>query len=275
MELSKTLRMPIKNKDNIIRFIIGGILDIVPVLDLLSSGYAFLLMRNHAYKNASEELPEWKNWGTLFKYGLLTFLVSLGYLIIPIIIIGLGVAAEYPHVAILEYVGVTLDIIGGICLLGAIFFAPMGILLFALDDEFSSAFSFFHVIDMTWKHIWLYLKAFVVIIIMAFILGLLSVIPFVGWIISVFVGFYLLLEAALLLGDVGQAIIEQVQGSETGTEAPDAVAETSPAAEPEEIAETAAEEKEEAPSEETPSQPPEDAKEEKKEKKEKKGEKED
>jgi len=69
MELSKTLRMPIKNKENIIRFIIGGILDIVPVLDLLSSGYAFLLMRDHAYQNASEDLPEWKNWGTLFKYG--------------------------------------------------------------------------------------------------------------------------------------------------------------------------------------------------------------
>ncbi len=215
MELSKTLRIPVKNKENIIRFIIGGILDIVPVLDLLSSGYAFLLMRDHAYQNASEDLPEWKNWGTLFKYGLLTFLVGLGYLIIPLIIIGLGVAAQYPHVAILEYVGVTLDIIGGICLLGAIFFFPMGILLFAIDDEFSSAFSFFHVIDTVFKHIGLYLRAFVVIIIMGFILGLLSAIPFVGWIISVFIGFYLMLESALLLGDVGQAIVERVKGVET------------------------------------------------------------
>ena len=237
MELGKTLHMPVKNRNNIIRFIIGGILDIVPVLDLLSSGYAFLLMRNHVYKNASEDLPEWGNWGSLFKYGLLTFLVSLGYLIIPLVIIGLGVAAEYPHVAILEYVGVTFDIIGGICLLGAIFFFPMGILLFAIDDEFSSAFSFFHVIDVTFKHIYLYLKAFVVIIIMGFILGLLSLIPFVGWIISVFVGFYLLLESALLLGDVGQAIVERVKGSDAEEEM-DAISEPAPEAESGEIAET-------------------------------------
>jgi len=265
MELSKTLRMPIKNKENIIRFIIGGILDIVPVLDLLSSGYAFLLMRDHAYQNASEDLPEWKNWGTLFKYGLLTFLVGLGYLIIPLIIIGLGVAAEYPHVAILEYVGVTLDIIGGICLLGAIFFFPMGILLFAIDDEFSSAFSFFHVIDTVFKHIGLYLRAFVVIIIMGFILGLLSAIPFVGWIISVFVGFYLMLESALLLGDVGQSIVERLKG----VEAAEAAEPVATPAEPTTAAD--AEKKEEGPTEEekteptVPEQPAEEKKEEKKE----------
>ncbi len=229
MELSKTLQIPVKNRENIIRFIIGGILDIIPVLNLLSSGYAFLLMRDRILKNTSEDMPEWENWGTLFKYGILTFLISLGYAIIPIAIMGLGAAAIYPHIAILEYIGTTLFIIGGICFLAAIFLLPMGVVLFAIDDEFSSAFSFFHVIDMAIKHIGLYFKAFIIIFIMWIVLGFLSLIPVVGWIIGVFVGFYLLLESALLLGDVGQAIAGRGEETPPKAESTEGVAIETPA----------------------------------------------
>ncbi len=217
MELSKTLSMPVKNRENIIRFVIGGILDIIPVLNLLSSGYAFVLLRKHIFENASEDLPEWEHWGTLFKYGILTFLISLGYLIIPLAIIGLGVAAEATHIAILEYVGVTFDVIGGLSFLAALFFFPMGIIVFGVEDEFSAAFTFFRVIDLTFKHIGLYLKAFIVLLVMGIISGFLSMIPLVGWIVSVFVGFYILLESALLLGDVGQAIAGKAAGPVVST----------------------------------------------------------
>ncbi len=209
MELSKTFQMPVKNKDNLIRYVIGGILGIIPVLNLLPIGYAFILMRKHIFENASESLPEWEGWGTLFKYGFLTFLIILGYMLIPLAIIGLGVAAEATHVAILEYVGVTFDIIGGLSFLAAIFLFPMGIILFAIDDEVSSAFAIFHVIDMTIKHIGSYLKASIIIFVMNFVPGFLSQIPFIGWIISIFVEVYILLESALFFGDVGQAIAER------------------------------------------------------------------
>ena len=244
MELSKTFQMPVKNKDNLIRFVIGGILDIIPVLNLLSSGYAFILMRKHIFENASESLPEWEGWGSLFKYGILTFLISLGYVLIPLAIIGLGVAAEATHVAILEYVGVTFDIIGGLSFLAAIFLFPMGIIMFAIDDEVSSAFAIFHVIDMTLKHIGSYLKAFIIIFVMGIVLGFLSQIPFIGWIISVFVGFYILLESALFFGDVGQAIAES-----TGKKAPQAEGMEDVVLEPEVTSAPKVEEKQDAPPE--------------------------
>ena len=206
MELKKILTIPFKDKDNLIRFFIGGLLNILPIINLFPSGYAFLLMQNQIVKEPVEDLPEWNDWGTLFKYGLLTLIASLGYAIIPLIVIGLGVAALHPHVGILTFIGVTLIVIGGIFALAAILFYPMGLILFAMEDEFSAVFSFFRIIDMITKHFFSYFKVFLIIFVMGLILGLLSNIPFVGWIIGVFIGFYLLLVTAFLMGDVGREI---------------------------------------------------------------------
>jgi len=207
MGLDKTLQLPVKNKESIIRFIIGGLLDIVPIANLLSSGYAFLLMRRQILEKPPEEIPEWDNWGTLFKYGIFTFLISLGYSIIPIAIFGLGIAAMYPQIAFLKFIGVTLVVLGGVCFLAAFFFLPMGLILFAIEDEFSSAFAFLRVIDMTIKHIGPYFKAFIILLVIGIVLGLISNIPLIGWIVGVFVGFYLLLETALLMGAVGREML--------------------------------------------------------------------
>ena len=219
MELKKVLAIPFKDKDNLIRFFIGGLLDILPIINLLSSGYAFLLMQNQILKEPVEDLPEWNNWGTLFKYGLLTFIASLGYVIIPLIVIGLGTAALYPQVGILSFIGVTLIVVGAIFMLAAIFFYPMGLILFAIEDEFSVVFSFFRIIELITKHFFSYIKVFLIIFVMAIILGLLSNIPLVGWIIGVFVGFYLLVETAFLMGDVGREIVAAETGEYPVSEA--------------------------------------------------------
>ncbi len=206
MDLKKTLTIPVKDRDNLIRLFIGGLLDILPIVNLFSSGYAFLLMQNQIVGEPAEDLPPWDNWGKLFKYGLLTFIASLGYGIIPLIVIGMGTAALYPHVGILTFIGVTLIIIGAIFFLAAIFLFPMGLVLFAIEDEFSAVFSFFRIIEMVSKHFWIYFRVFIIVFVMGLILGFFSYIPIVGWIIGVFVGFYILIETALLMGDVGREI---------------------------------------------------------------------
>jgi|GEM_PF-978083 len=258
MDLKKVLAIPFKDKDNLIRFFIGGLLDILPIINLLSSGYAFLLMQNQILKEPVEDLPEWNNWGTLFKYGLLTFIASLGYVIIPLIIMGLGTAALYPHVGILSFIGVTLIVIGSIFMLAAIFFYPMGLILFAIEDEFSVVFSFFRIIELITKHFFSYIKVFLIIFVMAIILGLLSNIPLVGWIIGVFVGFYLLIETAFLMGDVGREIVAAETGESpaSGTQ-PEETQPTTPATassqeKTSEPADKTTEETKSEPAEETP-----------------------
>ncbi|RTZ90937.1 MAG: hypothetical protein DSY91_05745 [Deltaproteobacteria bacterium] len=226
MELKKALQIPVKDTDNLIRFFIGGLLNILPIVNFISTGYGFLMMRHQILEEPVEDLPEWNNWGTLFKYGLLTFLASLGYAIIPLIMIGLGTAALYPHVGILSFFGVTLIVVGVIFVFAVIFLYPMGLILFAIEDEFSVVFSFFRIIDLIFKHLWSYLKVFIIIFIMGIILGFLSYIPLVGWILGVFIGFYLLLETALLMGDVGR----EIAGTETVPAQP-ATSEPAPATE--------------------------------------------
>jgi hypothetical protein len=241
MNLSKAMQLPVKDKDNLIRFFIGGLLDILPVVNLLSSGYAFLLMRHHILEEPIEDLPEWNNWGTLFKYGFLWFLGTLGYALIPFIIFGLGMAALYPHVGILTFIGITLIVFAGICFIAALLLFPMGMILFAIEDEFSVLFSFFKITDLVIKHIGEYLKAFLVILLMGIVLSLLSYIPVIGWILGTFVGFYLLLEIALLMGDIGREIVgadteEKVtmpESTATATSEPDTAAASSPAEAPE------------------------------------------
>jgi len=207
MNLSKTMQLPVKDKDNLIRFFIGGLLDILPVINLLSSGYAFLMMRRHILEEPIEDLPEWDNWSTLFKYGFLWFLGTLGYALIPFIIFGLGMAAFYPHVGILTFIGVTLIVFSGICFIAALLLFPMGMILFAIEDEFSVLFSFLRIAELVIKHIGEYIKAFLVILLMGVVLSLLSYIPVVGWILGTFVGFYLLVEISLLMGDIGREIV--------------------------------------------------------------------
>ncbi len=241
MELKKVLTIPFKDQDNLIRFFIGGLLEILPIVNLLASGYAFLLMRHQIMQEPMEDLPEWNNWGTLFKYGLLTFIASLGYVVIPLIVMGLGFAALYPHVGILTFIGVTLIVVGAIFVLAAIFFFPMGLILFATEDEFSAVFSFFTIVDLIIKHFGAYFKVFIIIFVMGLILSFLSYIPFVGWIIGVFVSFYLLIETAYLMGDVGRDIVTaQAGGVQVTTPAAAKETETAPVTE-----ETPGEEKKE------------------------------
>jgi len=212
MDLNKALQLPFKDRENAIRFFIGGLLNILPVVNLIPTGYAFLTMRNHITGEPIEDLPAWDNWGTLFKYGFLFFIASLGYALIPLFILGLGVLALHPHVGILTFLGVTLIVVGIVCLIGIILLFPMGMVVFAIDDEFSSFFSFFRIIDLILKHLGAYLRAFLILFVMGIVLGFLSYIPVVGWLIGVFVGFYLMLQTAFFMGDVGREIV----GNETG-----------------------------------------------------------
>ena len=212
MTLNETLQFPVKNRDNLIRLFIGGLLNLVPIVNLIPSGYAFLLMRRQILEDPARELNEWENWGTLFKYGLLCFLIGLGYAIIPLILYGIGLALFIPQLGILKFLGITFICVGGVFTLAAMIFFPMGVLLFAIEDELTAAFNFFRVIEEVKNHLSSYFKVFLIIFIMGLISGLISLIPLFGWIVGILAGFYISLETALFMAEVGWEI--------TGREAP-------------------------------------------------------
>jgi len=213
MNLSETLQFPVKDRDNLIRMFIGGLLNLVPIVNFIPSGYAFLLMRRQILEGPAQELSEWNNWGTLFKYGLFCFLIGLGYAIVPLIAFGIGLALLLPQLAILKFLGFTLLCVGGVFRLAAMILFPMGVLLFAIEDELSAAFSFFRVVDAVKEHYHSYFRVFLIIFIMGLITGIASLIPLFGWIIGILAGFYISVETSLFMSEVGWEI--------TGREVPD------------------------------------------------------
>jgi hypothetical protein len=109
--------------------------------------------------------------------------------------------------------GFTLLCAGGVFTLAAMVLFPMGVLLFAIEDELAVAFSIFRVIDEVKKHSRSYFRVFLIVFIMGLIIGIASLIPLFGWIIGILAGFYISVETSLFMSEVGWEI--------TGREVPD------------------------------------------------------
>lgn len=65
------------------KFLIGGILFFVPILQVLTLGYLLQYARR-VRKDADLALPEWTGWGRLFMDGLLMLVVWVPFFLFPI-----------------------------------------------------------------------------------------------------------------------------------------------------------------------------------------------
>jgi hypothetical protein len=92
MEYGKAFTYPQQDPNWIKKFVIGGLLYFVPVVgQLLVAGYGLEITRR-VIENDPQLLPEWTDWGNLFKKGLYVLVVGLVYAL-PILLIGLCLGA--------------------------------------------------------------------------------------------------------------------------------------------------------------------------------------
>ena len=88
MDIGKALTYPQQDPDWLKKFIIAGALYLVPIVgQLLVAGYALEITRR-VIENNPRLMPEWGDWGTLFRKGLNVFVVGLVYAL-PIILLAL------------------------------------------------------------------------------------------------------------------------------------------------------------------------------------------
>ncbi len=172
------------------KLLIGCVLNIIPIVNLFSMGYA--LQASKLTLNKKKNLPEWTNWKDLFVNGFLLFVISMIYMIPAMIALvfalgsglSVGLLTEDPFSGILAagpilVVALVLMIIFG-------YFSPLAAVNFAKTNKFSSAFDFKLILKKTLT------KTYFVAWIVAVLLGIgitliLSLIPFVGGRISSFV----------------------------------------------------------------------------------------
>jgi len=178
---------------------IGIILSIIPIVNLLTSGY-LLKIASTAMKGRME-LPEWKDFGSLFINGILAAIVGIVYMIPVLIVLGILVFLGFmtvPAVEGLAVLSLPAAILGAIMGLGVYLFALLvvaiifalvstaAVLRFADTEKFGEAFNFGEVTRTAFRGSFI-LNWIIVIVIGSIISAILSLIPVIGAMIGIFI----------------------------------------------------------------------------------------
>lgn len=208
MDYGKIIRFPMKDKDWIVKIIVGGILSIIPIVNFIAFGYELKVMKNAI--NKTPGMPEWKGFTDLFVKGLVIFVIALLFMIIPLIIFG-AVAGfsvlSYALGDITNPYSIVMTIlpalfIGGILMIIVGFILPMSIAMYAKSNNFGDAFKLSEILNRIKSIFGEYLISYIIIIILSFILSLIMLIPVIGWIIGFFGTFYLGVLALNMFGEL-------------------------------------------------------------------------
>lgn len=206
--ISETVQYPTTSDEWTTTILIGGVLTFLGVFLIplfLVYGYLIKIIRT----NHESPTPPgtFEDWGSLFIDGLQTWIISILYFLIPIII---G-AATIGWSVLLLATGTPAGTIGGIggLLAGALitsilfllfaYVAVAGIVNFAIKKQFTAAFDI-----ETLKTVGLnsdYAIAWLLSVIVFFVAGLVNLIPFIGWFLSPFAWFYAAIVSAKLWVD--------------------------------------------------------------------------
>ncbi len=189
--ISDALRYPSSNWKKII---ILGVILIIPIVDFIGLGYFLRIIKSTLA--GYDDLPEFDDLGDLFLDGLKVLVVSIAYLIIPLIVLSVGLVGSTALVngaitnpLALAGLGVT-SIIGGILFIIFGLFEIIAIANMALYDELGAAFKFSEILERISKIGWgnyiiWYIVMIIIGIIFGIISGILQIIPVIGLIIAV------------------------------------------------------------------------------------------
>ena len=212
MDIIEEIKFPSTNKDWGLKVLIGGILNMIPIINFLSSGYNLKVMKE-AIEN-KPEMPQWGDWGNFFVKGLIAFIISLIYLLIPIIVllVSLGsMAFAIISGAVSGDKSMALGAMGGaiggilISLVLMIIFGfliPMALAMYIREDNISAAFRFGELLSRIRSVFGEYLTVYIVLIVLSFVLSLFSAVPILGFLIIIFGGFYIEVVGANMFGKV-------------------------------------------------------------------------
>jgi len=158
MDYGKIIKFPMKDKDWLVKIIVGGILSIIPIVNLIAFGYEFKTMKNAI--NLKPGMPEWKGFTDLFVKGIVVFVIALLYMIVPLIIFGFA----NPYSIIVTMLPALF--IGGILILIVGFILPMAIAMYAKSDNFGDAFKFGEIFNRIKSVLGEYIISYIVLIIL-------------------------------------------------------------------------------------------------------------
>lgn len=203
MNLDEAVRYPTRSDSWIKTVLIGGILIFLGFLLVpLFLVYGYIVRSIGAVLADDPSPPEFDEWGELFVDGALAWIISIVYLLVPLLVAGFTVGGSIAAVATGSEIGAAAGAggllvgltISTILSLAFGYLAVVAVVNFAREGQFGAAFD----LDVI-KTVALdrdYAIAWLVSVGVFLIAGVVSSIPFVGWIITPFVSFYAAIVAA-------------------------------------------------------------------------------
>ena len=211
-DIETLVRYPMESDDWIVTVLIGGIALLFSFLIIpwfVVSGYLVRAIR--AGMERAEHPPVFDEWGDLLKEGVVAGIIGFIYQLIPLIVFGVFVGGSFLALLTGSDAGASLGFVGffgGLFLwwilalaFGYVGFA--GIANYAREGTFSAGFDFGVISDVVTSREYLVAWAYVIglNLVVGIVVTVLNIVPILGGIVGVFVGFYALIIAAWLWGD--------------------------------------------------------------------------
>ncbi|MHB1318031.1 MAG: DUF4013 domain-containing protein [Anaerolineae bacterium] len=171
MDIGKSFAFVVEDKNWIKKVAIGGVVTVIPILNLVATGYGLRVLKNVAEERA-EPLPEWDDWGGDFVKGLLVTLGSLIYALPAILASGLGsmvsalaYSGSRQGTGVAEALTIGISCLAGLWGLIVGLWMPAAMVNYAARGQFSGMFEFQRIWTLISDNIGNYVTALVVMII--------------------------------------------------------------------------------------------------------------
>ncbi len=188
VEYEKAIKRPFQD---IKKLLIGAILSIIPIVNLIASGYIIKAAKGTMDKK--DDLPEWEDWGNLFMTGLVVAVIGVIYMIpgLAAFLLSLGVVlfSTVPEAATISSIvaagGISL-ILALILIPLAMLVAPMAIMRYVDKGNFSAAFGLGDILRKVFTG--KYIVAWIIVLVYSImVFGITMWIPVVGPAIGSFI----------------------------------------------------------------------------------------
>jgi hypothetical protein len=185
------------------RLVILIVLSIIPIVNFVVTGFFCKVIRETP---TSSELPELKDYLAMWVQGLKVAVAAIVYMIVPSILIGFGAGFFAGYQGMITGVGIVTMIIGVILMFFIAIILAMAIVHMVKHNSFGKAFAVSEVLAIIRKIGWgKYILWLIIVFVLAIIVGAISMIPIIGWLISAIIspvfGVFASRSATLIYGE--------------------------------------------------------------------------
>lgn len=218
MKFGKAFTYMFDDPEWVSKYTIGIVISLVPILNLAWIGYAIGIMRNIA-KGIEHPLPAWDDIGGKFKDGLFVALAGFvytlplslvaclvyGVAIIPALFSGDDIGSAMAAMSVAVWV--ILGCCAFVYLLLFSFLVPAMMIHYSREGSFKALFQIKEIFQLATRNIGDYLLGWLAGFVAGAILGLINVIPCIGWLITIVAGAaWINTVTAYAYGNVGMAL---------------------------------------------------------------------